>query len=110
MDLSAFVDVNTKDPASVGRFMDYNMLAHQTTCNALRSAGFAVSQYPLFGSQIDQHWIQLHFTEHLSWANALGLSLPPDLGVVDMADPNQAAYWLENHYLAHMQVNLALGL
>lgn len=110
MNLTAFIDVDTRNPQSFREFLDLNAYAHQTTHNALLEQGVTVEQYPMFTESADENWKEVHYAEHVAWNAALGVDTPPDLITVDLQDPQQAEDWLTNHEQLHQLVNEALGL
>lgn len=110
MDLTQFQDFNIKNPASVREFLDLNALNHQAVHNSLLSAGIVIEQYPMFSDTITATWQDVHYKEHLAWANALSLPVPPDLNNVDWGDESQVSDWKNNHSAAHSLIAQALGL
>lgn len=110
MNLSGFIDVDMQNPESMGEFLDMNSFAHETTQGALLLSGVIVEHYPMFTEDADADWKQIHYAEHLAWSNALTLGTPPDLALVDLDDPGQAADWLTLHAAHHLLVNQTLGL
>jgi hypothetical protein len=68
--------------------------------------------YPLFDfpREDNKEYLFDHWRVHQSNALILGLPGIPDLSTYDLSDPAQYTDFLQQHFLVHLNENIALGI
>ena len=109
MNISSMIELDLKNPDSVQNFLDMNAMDHETIYEALmRKFNQSVPHYSLWTeSGISEDWLLLHDQEHRAISDLLTLYMPVDLTNLDANNVND---WVNDHVLAHSQINQALGL
>jgi transketolase N-terminal domain/subunit len=90
-------------------FMDHGF-SHESIYDALLQSGLIITHYPLTDMGDDKDWLNSHSQEHISIADAMGVSVGFDLSAVDFENKDDTAMWMAAHSDLHTFINQTLGL
>lgn len=112
MNIDAFSLLVINDDDAWESFRLAHGLAHQTIYLEIgRLNGGSAKKYPMFEIQKwDKDWLQNHYIEHNSIAEALNIVGTPDISSVNFENQDEVDSWMQAHTAIHKQIDEILGL